>query len=216
LLARVEAACAEAVERVFARAFPSALEPVQIARKLVASFESGATAGGRAGKRFRVRVNPSDDARFAPDRTYLEHQWAAMLARLAERSGRPQRPPDVRLEADRTVAVGTVAIAVEALAEPQRLALVVRRGMPAGACFALDRDLVIGRDPACDVVLPDPRVSRRHAFVAWDGASATARDAGSSNGMWINGARVEVAPLQLGDAIVIGDTELRVEDGATA
>ena len=95
VFARLEAVCASAVERAFALAFPSELEPVQIARKLVAAFEAGGVPDGRGGRRFTVLLSANDLARFQPSRAYLERQWAAMLARLAERSGFPQRSPVV-------------------------------------------------------------------------------------------------------------------------
>jgi hypothetical protein len=214
IFARVEAACADVVERAFALAFPSALEPVQIARKLVAVFESGAAPGGRGGRRFAVRLSPADFARLEPGRAYLEAQWSAMLARLAERSGRPQRPPEVRAELDPSVANGTVAIGVEVLPEPARLALRVRRGLPAEVCVPLEGTVVVGRDSACDLALFDGRVSRRHLEIAQDGADLRLRDLGSSNGTELNGRRVESAPLGLGDVIAIGDCELGVEAAA--
>ena len=88
---RLEAVCANVVERTFAVAFPSALQPVMIARKLVAAFESAAAGEPREGRRFLVQLAPADVARFAPDREYLERQWSTMLARLAERSGGGRR-----------------------------------------------------------------------------------------------------------------------------
>jgi hypothetical protein len=211
LFARVEAACADVVERAFALAFPSALEPVQIARKLVAVFESGPALVGRGGRRFIVRLSPADFARFEPDRAYMEAQWSAMLVRLAERSGRPQRPPDVRAELDPGIANGTVAIGVEVLPEPARLALRVRRGMPPGASVPLERAVVVGRDADCDLALHDGRVSRRHLEIVPDGAALRLRDLGSSNGTTLNGRRVETATLGLGDLIALGDSELSIE-----
>jgi hypothetical protein len=211
IFARVEAACADIVERAFALVFPSALEPVQIARKLVAAFESGTALGGRGGRRFIVRLSPADFARLEPDREYMEKQWNAMLARLAERSGRPQRQPEVRAELDPAVANGTVAIGVEALPEPARLALRVRRGMPPDASVTLERAVIVGRDATCDLALADGRVSRRHLEIVPDGAAFRLRDLGSSNGTALNGTRVESAPLGLGDLIALGDTELCVE-----
>ncbi len=210
IFTRLEETCARAVERAFAVAFPSALEPVQVARKLVAAFESG-QAPGRAGRRFVVRLSPSDLARFEADGPYLQRQWVAMLAGLAERSGRPQRPPELCTRADPSVPSGTVAISVETLPEPARLALRVRRGMPPGARVALDRVLVVGRDAACDLVLHDPRVSRRHLEVRLDGRTLSFRDLGSANGTLHNGARVATGELGLGDVVVLGDTELQVE-----
>jgi hypothetical protein len=215
--AQLETACANAVERAFAVAFPSALEPVHVARKLVASFESNASPAARSGRRFTVRMSPSDFARLGSDLPYLERQWTAMLVRLAERSGKPQRAPEVRAEVADAVANGTVAIVVEALAEPTELALRVRRGLPLGASYALARSpVIVGRDPACDLVLADPRASRRHAEIVRDGDVWRVRDLGSSNGTLLNAAPVVEAELGLGDVLRVGDSELVIEAGGAA
>lgn len=214
VFARIEAACNDAVERTFAFAFPSALEPVQIARKLVAAYESGPQGSGRGGRLFIVSLSAADYARLESDRTYLEHQWRTMLARLAERSGQPQRAPGVRTEIGSGVATGTVTIVVEALAEPTRLALRVRRGVPPGLVVFVDAPVTIGRDPACDLVLVDPRVSRRHCDIETSEPGLAFRDLGSSNGTFLNGERRDVGKLALGDVLVVGDCELVVEAAA--
>jgi len=216
-LARIEAACATAVERAFALAFPSALQPVQIARKLVASFEAASGPVARAGRRFVVRLGAADHARLAADLPYLERQWAAMLAGLAERSGRPQRAPEVASALDLAVAAGTVAIAVEMLAEPRRLALRVRKGLSATLALREGR-IVVGRDPACDLVVADPRVSRRHLEVTGERGAYRFADLGSSNGTQLNGAPAAAGALAMGDVLGVGDSEVVVDaderDGA--
>lgn len=209
--ARLEATCAGAVERTFALAFPSALEPVQIARKLVAAYESGLEARGRNGRRFVVQLSAADYARLEADRTYLESQWASMLARLAERAGRPERMPQVCTEVGSGVATGTVAIVVEPLAEPARLLLRVRRGVPPDAAVLLAGVVAVGRDPASDLVLVDPRVSRRHCTIEVTATGMTFLDLGSSNGTSLNGVRRAEGALRLGDVLVLGDCELVVE-----
>jgi len=214
--ARLEAACANVVERTFALAFPSALEPVQIARKLVASFEAAVGLDERSGRCFTVQLHPSDYTRLQSEIRYLERQWTAMLARLAERSRRPQRAPEVRARSDATVAAGTVAISSEARPEPERLVLRVRSGIAPRREFALDRTLVVGREPACDVFLPDARVSRRHCVVEVSGGIPHVRDLGSSNGTVLNGARVGASTLGCGDVLALGDTELVVDAVADA
>jgi hypothetical protein len=212
VFARLEAVCASAVERAFAIAFPSALEPVQIARKLVSAFEAGGVPQGRGGRYFTVLLSPGDFARFEPSRAYLERQWAAMLLRLAERSGAHQRPPVVSMQADAAVANGTLAVAVQTLPEPARLALRLRRGLPPGARAAVRGHLLVGRDPGCEFALPDPRVSRRHVEITLgSGGGVSFRDLGSSNGTFVNGRRVAEGALRCGDVIVVGDSELVVE-----
>lgn len=74
---------------------------------------------------------------------------------------------------------------------------------------------VIGRD-ACDVVLPDPEVSRRHAIVRALGEHPAIQDLGSLNGTFVNGRRIEgVTPLHVGDVLRLGNTvwHVRPADG---
>jgi pSer/pThr/pTyr-binding forkhead associated (FHA) protein len=57
----------------------------------------------------------------------------------------------------------------------------------------------------------DSTVSRRHAVIALDGGGHVIRDQGSSNGTFVNGARVAEAPLRPGDEVSIGGTRFRFE-----
>jgi len=73
--------------------------------------------------------------------------------------------------------------------------------------FSPGRAVSIGRAKSCDVVVGDDRVSRTHATLTWDvalGAWVLA-DAGSSNGVYVNGARITAARLASGDSIRLGD-----------
>jgi hypothetical protein len=76
---------------------------------------------------------------------------------------------------------------------------------------------VLGRDPGCDVVLNDTKCSRRHAVVEEEDGRIVVRDTGSANGIYVNGRRVDRAVLAPGDAVKLGDVQLRVlaESGAT-
>jgi hypothetical protein len=207
---RLEAACAGVVERTFAVAFPSSLEPVRVARKLVAAFESG-SAHPRGGRRFLVGVSRSDFARLAPNREYLERQWSVMLARLAERSQRPQRPPEVRLIERGGLPRGAVEIAVEQLSAPANLRLRVRKGLPQDAVLALRGTLLVGRGRDCDLSLPDPRVSRAHLAIDAAGGDVRFRDLGAANGVSVNRETRAEGRLDCGDVVRLGDTELIVE-----
>jgi hypothetical protein len=70
------------------------------------------------------------------------------------------------------------------------------------------RQVVIGRSKECDIQLPDPNVSRRHAEVRQEGAAYWVVDLDSTNGMEVNGRRQKRAKLRQGDRIVLGSTEL--------
>ncbi len=70
---------------------------------------------------------------------------------------------------------------------------------------------VIGRSKDCDIQLPDPNASRRHAEVVQEGASYWVVDLDSTNGIEVNGRREKRAKLRNGDRITIGSTELLFE-----
>lgn len=91
--------------------------------------------------------------------------------------------------------------------------LEVLAGRDAGARFALVEGAArIGRDPAeSDVVLTDPRVSRRHCRVWVEGGLLLLEDAGSTAGTLVNGTAVaRPTALRRGDRVTLGATELQV------
>ncbi|HEY3119054.1 MAG TPA: FHA domain-containing protein [Vicinamibacteria bacterium] len=69
---------------------------------------------------------------------------------------------------------------------------------------------VAGRDPFCDLVLDDPKCSRRHAVFEAGPRGVLIRDNGSANGVYVNGKRVQQAGLSEGDVVRLGDTLLKV------
>ncbi|MEW5982520.1 MAG: FHA domain-containing protein [Acidobacteriota bacterium] len=75
----------------------------------------------------------------------------------------------------------------------------------------LEAPLVVGRDPACDVVVDSVRVSRKHAefMPSHDGVSI--RDLGSRNGVIINGVRVEQGTIGPADRVLLGDVSVIVQ-----
>jgi len=71
--------------------------------------------------------------------------------------------------------------------------------------------VLVGRSRECDVVVSDPNVSRRHIELRRGEGGWAAVDLGSTNGMKVNGRRVEHAELEPGDRITIGVTDLTFE-----
>jgi predicted component of type VI protein secretion system len=75
----------------------------------------------------------------------------------------------------------------------------------------------IGRE-GCDIVLPDPDVSRRHAVIRTLDSGLAIEDLGSTNGTYVNDQRLKgIAELQQGDRVRFGNTiwELRAPSSAT-
>jgi Protein of unknown function (DUF3662)/FHA domain len=71
--------------------------------------------------------------------------------------------------------------------------------------------VVLGRSREADIVLQDPNVSRRHAELRRDDGGWQIVDLGSTNGIKVNGRRVNQQPLSAGDQITIGVTDLTFE-----
>jgi hypothetical protein len=94
----------------------------------------------------------------------------------------------------------------------ERLRVLV--GQAPGTWVTVDGELEIGRaaDDADGRLGDDPQLSRRHARIARDaGGALTIEDLGSSNGTFVNGARVEgIQVLRPGDVVRVGTTELAV------
>jgi pSer/pThr/pTyr-binding forkhead associated (FHA) protein len=79
--------------------------------------------------------------------------------------------------------------------------------------------VVIGRGASCDVRLPDPSVSQRHAVLSAQGAEYHVLDEGSTNGTFVGGVRLSPkAPraLRSGDLLRVGRVwlEVRVDQSA--
>ena len=83
---------------------------------------------------------------------------------------------------------------------------------PTGSSFAIERTLVVGRLPECDVVIADALVSGRHFEIGPAPGGAQLVDLQSSNGTFVNGERI-AGPRVLtgGEEIAIGSQRLTVE-----
>jgi hypothetical protein len=76
-----------------------------------------------------------------------------------------------------------------------------------------DGALVVGRSRDCDISVDDPNVSRRHAEIRHEEGGYWIVDLGSTNGVTVNGERVERARLEPDDEILLGTTQVRFERG---
>lgn len=71
--------------------------------------------------------------------------------------------------------------------------------------------VTIGRSSACELTLNAEQVSRRHARLEFEGDALVLTDQGSSNGTFVNGARVGRATLADGDAFAVGPFTIAVK-----
>ena len=90
--------------------------------------------------------------------------------------------------------------------------LVVISGRYKGHRIPLNKDtLRIGRDRVCEIALDDEAASRVHSEIVRERDTFLLRDLRSTNGTFLNGARVTESQLHSGDRVGVGDTVMLVQ-----
>jgi predicted component of type VI protein secretion system len=80
-----------------------------------------------------------------------------------------------------------------------------------GAPIEITKDVLIGRDVSCDVVVADGSISRRHARIEWRGQNWAVVDQASANGTFVDSQRVGEAGLRQGQELRLGGLPFKVE-----
>ncbi len=102
--------------------------------------------------------------------------------------------------------------------DSNEIRLIMRKGPQPDRVFVLNKELMaIGRDVASDISITDPEVSRRHARLIRQGQDYFIEDLGSTNGTFVNRARI-TAPYRLadGDQVGFGETVILSYHAAVA
>ena len=83
--------------------------------------------------------------------------------------------------------------------------LTAKSGPTKGSSWKIsEKPLVLGRATTCDVMIPDPLVSRKHCEITLERDGVVLRDLNSSNTTLVNGASVKEHVLTVGDEIAVG------------
>jgi adenylate cyclase len=88
--------------------------------------------------------------------------------------------------------------------------LLILDGRCGGTVFLLGVKSVVGRSADCEVCIPEPWVSSRHAIIEARSNELWVLDLDSRNGTWIGEARVRESRLRDGDTIGFGRTNAKV------
>ncbi|MGH9023138.1 MAG: FhaA domain-containing protein [Acidimicrobiia bacterium] len=213
-LAQFERRLERLVEGVFSKAFRSGLQPVEIGRRLARQMDDRRTVGVRgvvAPNRFTVLLCASDRERFAGYEQALVDELAdAIWAHARQEKYSLLGQVSVAFETRDDLSPGQFVAETQISADPggraASLSLADGRRIPVG-----ERPVVIGRLPECEIPVTDPQVSRRHAEVRRDLDGFRVVDLGSTNGTFVNGARVRDSRLSDGDELRVGSTAMRFE-----
>jgi pSer/pThr/pTyr-binding forkhead associated (FHA) protein len=85
-------------------------------------------------------------------------------------------------------------------------------GIEAGRVIPLRPEQIIGRAQTADVVVLSPQITRHHTRIMAQRGKFFVMDLGSSNGTWLNEARVETHVLSQGDIIGVSDVKFRYQE----
>jgi hypothetical protein len=139
----------------------------------------------------------------------LEIGEFGIATRMAQPKGSAEPAPEVGAtmiyKPKTPVAQQTEAVSPEELGMERELVTLTANGQ---RHEITKRRSTIGRSKECDVQIPDPNVSRRHAELTQEGATYWIVDLDSTNGIEVNGSRTKRAKLAEGDTIKMGSTEI--------
>jgi hypothetical protein len=230
VIQRFENRLEQLVSGAFARAFRSAVQPVEVAAALQREVDNSAQILSRNRRlvpnKFHVELSAADYDRLAPYGSTLADELVSMLRDHAhEQSYVFTGPVSITFDKTDDLSTGRFHVRSAAIASVtpssdrsvsdsavRRANVVVEvNGMrhplePPG--------LVIGRGNDADLRINDPGVSRRHAeirvFPGETVPQVSVVDLGSTNGMLVNGTRVEHAMLDDGATVKIGNTTMTI------
>ena len=229
IFARFEKKVEGAVSGAFARAFKGDVQPVEIAARLQRELDAEAKLMSRNKRlvpnEFTVGLSEHDHDKLAPYADTLNGELATELRNHAREMGYVfNGPVKVVFELDSSLPTGRFTVASEAVAgitprtgrasetSISRAPLVLEVN---GTRHPLQPPgLVIGRGSEADLRINDPGISRRHAQIRVNAAGPQLRidivELGSTNGIVVNGQKVQQAALQDGTRIEIGSTRMLV------
>jgi hypothetical protein len=228
-----------AVNGVFARAFKGDVQPVEIAARLQRELDAEAKLLSRDRRlvpnEFVVRLSRHDYDRLAPYGKTLMNELLPELKQHAQDMGYVfSGPIMIHLELDDTLPTGRFAVSSSAVEPPDGQAAPadqpgVRTSQVRGR-LVLEVNgmrhplrppgLVIGRGTDADLRINDPGISRRHAQLRvvprGNDLDIEIIDLGSTNGVVVDGRRVQQARLGEGSRIELGNTRMLVHTPAGA
>jgi hypothetical protein len=228
VLQRFEQRLEGMVTGAFARAFRSAVQPVELASALQREVDNSAQILSRERRlvpnEFTIELSPADNERLSPYGGQLTTELKDLLRQHADQ----QRysfagPVSITFKESDDLGTGRFRVASRAMAqitpvEGQRMTDTAVRRAPVllelgGMKHPLEPPgVVIGRGSEADLRVSDPGVSRRHVEIRVrpddDDVVVTVVDLGSTNGTRVNGKRIQHATLDDGAQIEIGSTKM--------
>ncbi|HZK06130.1 MAG TPA: DUF3662 and FHA domain-containing protein [Actinomycetaceae bacterium] len=220
-LDRIESSVERVVNGIFSKAFKSEVKPVEIASAIRKDMDDRAVAVARGRtvvpNEFTVTLSATDEEQI--------NQWGAEALAAEIEAAATEHASQQAYNF-----VGPVRVTFQTSDELSTgrfdIGSATRRGNVAPATTdtpseqhpIVDIDgqrylltgpvTVIGRGSEADIVVDDAGVSRRHLELKVTDQGVVARDLGSTNGLYVEGHKVEAATLVDGNTLTIGRTRV--------
>ena len=217
---------------MFARAYGSAIRPINLGRELLGLIDS-MDKSGPINPDFVVNLNAKDYEAFADIEKHLTRELAEAATQFAEKNDlKHSAPISVILRVDDAIKVGDFSIINECQPERTSDVLSTQKNsiamqpvvataplieaalvMQNGERIVLETDsLKIGRQATCRIVFNDSNVSREHAQMRRTADGWKLLDLGSTNGTKINGVKISEEQLLVnGDELSFGTSSAKFE-----
>lgn len=229
-LQRFENKLEQMISGVFARAFRSAVQPVEISAALQREVDNNAQILSRERRlvpnNFHVELSPSDLERLAPYDSALADELTNSLRDHADHQSYVF-PGPVKIAFERADDLTTGRFRVRSSAQAKvtthatdtqvgRATLLVEVN---GVRHPLNPpSLVVGRGTDVGLRINDPGISRQHIefrvgrshFPHGESPELSVHDLGSTNGMLVDGHKVREATLYNGSVVKIGNTTMTI------
>ena len=209
-LDKFEKTLEQKVTGLFSKTFKSGLEPLEIASAIKKEMDAKASILSRdrilVPNSYLIQLSPQDFERLND----LGEPLIEELSKFASDHAMKQRFQfgellDISLAQDPALALGQLSV----VSSSKKLEI---DWVPVLEVAGVGHNLVgakttVGRDSTADIQIGDNGLSRKHFEILWDGSSAVLRDLGSTNGVKVQGSKIDQVVLPNGTAFSAGRTD---------
>ena len=215
-LDKVEKRIETSIGSVFARLSKAELQPVEITQAIRSTMDQAAAAVDKdrvlVPHLYKILVAPTDFPRVTPG---ILSAVQLEVAKYAAKQGyRLASNLELQVVPDQQVPRGQAKVGYAVINQSVNW---VPSLIVGGKRISLKTGVTtVGRDESSDIAVDDRGLSRIHFEIAWNGEVAAIRDRQSTNGTFLDDARISEVVLRSGNVIKAGRSEFEFELSANA
>ena len=209
-LDKFEKTLEQKVTGFFSKTFKSGLEPLEIASAIKQEMDAKASILSRdrilVPNSYLIQLSPQDYERL----NELGEPLIEELSKLCSEHAAKQRFQfgellEISLAEVASLALGQLSV----VSSSKKLEIAWVPVLEVGGVghTLVAAKTTVGRDSTADIQIGDNGLSRKHFEILWDGSSAVLRDLGSTNGVKVQGKKIDQVVLPTGTAFSAGRTD---------